>query len=81
MANERTDVYPVGIQSFEYIRKNDLLYVDKTDYIRRLTQLGTKSFSYLGLAGSVNRCSSRPCRLFWRVGASCSPVLPSIRLL
>lgn len=44
MANERTDVYPVGIQSFEYIRKNGLLYVDKTDYIRRLMQLGTKSF-------------------------------------
>lgn len=34
-----TEVYrrlPVGIQSFEKIRKNNFVYVDKTEYIYRL---------------------------------------------
>lgn len=26
-------LYPIGIQTFEEIRKNDNLYVDKTEYI------------------------------------------------
>ena len=40
-------LYPVGIQTFEEIRKRDLLYVDKTEYIYRMTHTGGKYF-FLG---------------------------------
>ena len=29
---------PIGIQSFEDLRKNDYLYIDKTKYIEQLLQ-------------------------------------------
>ena len=29
--------YPIGIQTFERIRKEDKLYVDKTEYVYRMT--------------------------------------------
>ena len=37
---------PVGIQSFEVIRKDGYLYVDKTDMIWRLANRGRK-YNYL----------------------------------
>ena len=37
---------PVGIQSFEVIRKGGYLYVDKTDMIWRLANRG-KKYNYL----------------------------------
>ncbi len=40
-------LYPIGIQTFEEIRKNDLLYIDKTEYIYRMTHSGGKHF-FLG---------------------------------
>ena len=39
--------YPVGIQTFEEIRKRDLFYADKTEYIYRMTHSGGKYF-FLG---------------------------------
>ena len=30
--------YPIGIQSFEIIRKNGYVYVDKTDLVYKLAQ-------------------------------------------
>ena len=36
--------YPIGVQSFEKIRKEDYLYVDKTDLIYRLVNDGTIYF-------------------------------------
>ena len=39
--------YPVGIQTFEEIRKRDLFYVDKTECIYRMTHSGDKYF-FLG---------------------------------
>jgi|GEM_PF-3756246 len=41
MANK---LYPVGIQNFEIIRKEDYLYVDKTAYVYHLTHDNGKSF-------------------------------------
>ena len=32
-----TRLYPLGIQTFERIRKENLLYVDKTAYVYRMT--------------------------------------------
>ena len=40
-------LYPVGIQTFEEIRKRDLLYIDKTEYIYRMTHTSGKYF-FLG---------------------------------
>ena len=38
---------PVGIQSFDVIRKEGYLYVDKTDIIWQLANSG-KKYNYLG---------------------------------
>ena len=37
-------LYPVGIQTFEEIIKRNLLYVDKTEYVYRMTHSGGKYF-------------------------------------
>ena len=37
-------LYPVGIQTFEEIVRRDLLYIDKTEYIYRMTHGGGKYF-------------------------------------
>ena len=39
MARKR---YPIGIQTFSEIRKGDYLYVDKTEYIYRMTHADAK---------------------------------------
>lgn len=33
-------LYPVGIQTFERIRKENMLYIDKTEYVYRMTHSG-----------------------------------------
>ena len=40
----KLDRYPLGTQSFEDLRKRGCIYVDKTDYVYRLANSGTKSF-------------------------------------
>ena len=40
-------LYPIGIQTFEEIRKRDLLYIDKTEYVYRMTHTSGKYF-FLG---------------------------------
>ena len=35
---------PVGIQTFEKIRENDMLYIDKTEYIWNMINLGSYIF-------------------------------------
>ena len=37
-------LYPIGIQTFEHIRKEDKFYVDKTEYIYRMTHTDGKFF-------------------------------------
>ena len=37
-------LYPVGIQTFEEIVKRNLLYIDKTEYVYRMTHSGGKYF-------------------------------------
>ena len=37
-------LYPIGIQTFEEIRRLDNLYVDKTEYVYRMTHAGGKYF-------------------------------------
>ena len=40
-------LYPVGIQTFGEIRRRNLLYIDKTEYVYRMTHSGGKYF-FLG---------------------------------
>ena len=40
-------LYPIGIQTFERIRKEDKLYIDKTEYIYRMSHTSGKYF-FLG---------------------------------
>ena len=40
-------LYPIGIQTFSEIRKEDKLYIDKTEYIYRMAHAGGKHF-FLG---------------------------------
>ncbi len=37
-------LYPIGIQTFEEIRKNDNLYIDKTEYVYRMAHTDGKYF-------------------------------------
>ena len=37
-------LYPIGIQTFEEIRRNDNLYIDKTEYVYRITHTDGKYF-------------------------------------
>ncbi len=37
-------LYPLGIQTFERIRTEDKLYIDKTEYVYRLAHAGAKNF-------------------------------------
>lgn len=40
----RLKLYPIGIQTFEEIRRQDYLYIDKTEYIYRMTHTDGKYF-------------------------------------
>lgn len=40
-------LYPLGLQTFERIRKEDKLYIDKTEYVYRLTHTSGTYF-FLG---------------------------------
>ena len=37
-------LYPIGIQTFEEIRRLDNLYIDKTEYVYRMTHTSGKYF-------------------------------------
>ena len=42
--NQALNNLPIGLQTFSEIRKNDCLYMDKTEYIYRLTSTKTKYY-------------------------------------
>lgn len=46
MINQIPRLYPLGIQTFEKIRKGDMLYLDKTAYIYRMTH-GASPYVFL----------------------------------
>ena len=46
MINQIPRLYPLGIQTFEKIRKGNLLYLDKTEYIYRMTH-GASPYVFL----------------------------------
>ena len=41
---EKKVIYPVGEQSFESLRKRDCLYVDKTRFLEKLLDRGSKYY-------------------------------------
>ena len=42
-------LYPLGIQTFERIRNENLLYIDKTEYIYRMTHTDGCYFCVSGM--------------------------------
>ena len=36
--------YPIGQQDFKTLRERDLLYIDKTEYVRRIVDEGSQYF-------------------------------------
>ena len=45
-------LYPIGIQTFEEIITRNLLYVDKTEYVYRMTHSGGKHFFLTHIAAT-----------------------------
>ena len=44
MEQKKLKRLPVGIQTFEKVRENDMLYIDKTEYIWNMIHLGSYIF-------------------------------------
>ena len=44
METRRLKRLPVGIQTFSEIRNNDMLYIDKTEYVWKMTNLSKYIF-------------------------------------
>ena len=53
-----TKLYPIGMQTFSEIREEDFLYVDKTEYIYRMTHTSGKYF-FLSRPRRFGKSSSR----------------------
>lgn len=70
-------LYPLGIQTFERIRKENKLYIDKTEYVYRLTHTSGTYFSWDVHAALENPCFSPPSRVTLKARKTYSMVLPS----
>ena len=46
MEQQQRQRYPIGIQTFSEIRENNYVYIDKTEYIYRLTH-GESKYVFL----------------------------------
>ena len=53
-----TKLYPIGMQTFSEIREEDFLYVDKTEYIYRMTHTSGKYF-FLASSTSFRKVTPR----------------------
>lgn len=72
-------LYPLGIQTFEEIRENDMLYIDKTAYIYRMTHVSgryvflsrPRRFGKSLLVSTLKTISKerRSCLKGWRLNA------------
>lgn len=72
MANNECRKLPVGIQSFNVIREEGYLYVDKTDMVWKLANQGLK-YNFLSvLVDSENLCLLILSRLTSKEGKSSS---------
>lgn len=68
--------YPLGIQTFERIRKEDKLYIDKTEYIYRMTHSDGTYFFVGDHAVLESRSLFRPCKVILKVRKTCLKDLP-----
>ena len=64
--------YPIGIQTFEKIRKGGYLYVDKTTFVYELAHGSGSTYFLNRPAASASRFCSPPCRHISKAGASFS---------
>ena len=57
MAPQKLQKLPIGVQSFEQLRTDNYLYVDKTEHVYNLATNGIAYF-YHALAALVSPCSA-----------------------
>ena len=70
-------LYPLGIQTFERIRKENKLYIDKTEYVYRLTHTSGTYF-FLGRPRRFGKSLFlTPSRVTLKARKTYSMVLPS----
>ena len=69
-------LYPLGIQTFERIRKEDKLYIDKTEYVYRLTHTSGTYF-FLGRPRRFGKSLLLTTKVTLKARKTCSKVLPS----
>ncbi len=68
--------YPLGIQTFERIRKEDKLYIDKTEYISRMTH-SDGTYFFLGRPRRFGKSLLfLPCKVILKVRKTCLKDLP-----
>lgn len=69
-------LYPIGIQTFERIRQEDMFYVDKTAYVYHMTHTDGKYFFLAAHAVLASRYWCRPFKVILRGNASRLKALP-----
>ena len=69
-------LYPLGIQTFERIRREDKLYIDKTEYIYRMAHTSGVYFFLGALAALESRCLYPLSKATLRERKICSRDLP-----
>jgi hypothetical protein len=47
---QQRQLYPIGIQTFSEIRRKNYLYIDKTEYVYRMTHFDSKYVFLIVLA-------------------------------
>ena len=72
-----TKLYPLGIQTFERIREEDKLYIDKTEYIYRMAHTNGKYFFLSRPRRLESRYWFPPLKTILRERETCSKDLPS----
>ena len=73
---QQRQLYPIGIQTFSEIRGKGYLYIDKTEYVYRMTHSDSKYVFLAALVVSARVCSPVRCTLILKVVRICLKVLP-----
>lgn len=69
--NDERRKLPLGIQSFEKLRGEGFVYIDKTAFVYRLAKAGNPCF-LSSPVGSAKACCSLPSKLISKVKKNCS---------
>lgn len=65
-------LYPIGIQTFSEIRKGNYVYIDKPEYVYRMTHSGSKAAFLSRPCCFGKSLLTAPCTAISKDGKSCS---------